>query len=340
MFPGVTVAEADHSDVASIDAALCNLPEFRLFIACANVPQQAQIETNLCEAAARHGAAYAVKLSTVTPVLEMEQGGPYAAHLAAEAALASCGVPYTVLRPNLFMQMLTDGFLGLGLDADGAAAHPFAASRISMVDARDVGAAAAALLALPSPAASEHSGATYRLSGPAAVAVGDELASAVSALRPRKVRVSSCSVAEHVRRRMPGLPEAAAASVEGFLEVLAGRCDEVTAEVERLSGRPPTSVQAFVREHARAFLPPSYRRLLGAHAGSFAEGAQARAAAGRGRPRARAPRRGSGRRVRVRGAKSTQSDSRAELPTPLHRRSRWWSYRWQRSWRRSARRSC
>jgi uncharacterized protein YbjT (DUF2867 family) len=34
-----------------------------------------------------------------------------------QAALAASGVPFTVLRPNLFMHMLAgEGFLGLGLD--------------------------------------------------------------------------------------------------------------------------------------------------------------------------------------------------------------------------------
>ena len=72
---------------------------------------------NLCEAAKRHGASYAVKLSTATPVLEMKAGGPYGAHLESEAALAASGMPFTVLRPNLFMHMLAgEGFLGMGLD--------------------------------------------------------------------------------------------------------------------------------------------------------------------------------------------------------------------------------
>ena len=52
-------------------------------------PRQARLEVNLCEAAKRHGASYAVKLSTATPVLEMKAGGPYGAHLESEAALAA-----------------------------------------------------------------------------------------------------------------------------------------------------------------------------------------------------------------------------------------------------------
>jgi len=251
---GVTIAEADYSDTDALDAALCQHPACRLFIACSNVPQQARLEMNLCEAAVRHGAAYAVKLSTVTPVLEMKEGGPYAAHLASEQALAASGLPFTILRPNLFMQMLTDGFLGLGLDEQGKSEHPFAAARISMVDARDVGDCAAALLAQSgSPADSAHNGATYRLSGPAAVTVGGELASAVSALRLQPIHVAPCTASEMLRRRMPGLPDAAAASLTGFLGVLGGRCDEVTDTVERLCGHPATSVEQFVREHAQAF---------------------------------------------------------------------------------------
>ena len=58
-----------------------------------------------------------------------------------------------------------DGFLGLGLDEQGKSEHPFASARVSMIDVRDVGACAAALLAQPgSPADSAHNGATYDLS--------------------------------------------------------------------------------------------------------------------------------------------------------------------------------
>jgi len=273
---GVAIAEADYSDTDALDAVLCQHPACRLFIACANGPQQARLEINLCEAAVRHGAAYAVKLSTVTPVLEMKVGGPYGAHLESEAALAASGLPFTVLRPNLFMHMLAgDGFLGLGLDEQGKSEHPFATARVSMIDVRDVGACAAALLAQPgSPAESAHNGATYDLSGPAAVAVGDELASAVSALHPQPIHVAPCTATELLTRRMPGLPAPLATNLEGFLAVLGGECSEVTDTVERLCGRPATSVEQFVNEHASEFLPASYRRLLGRAAGSFGEGAE------------------------------------------------------------------
>ena len=94
---GVEIAEADYADSDALDAVLREHPACRIFIACANGPNQARLEMNLCEAAKRHGASHAVKLSTATPVLEMKAGGPYGAHLESEAALAASGLPCTML---------------------------------------------------------------------------------------------------------------------------------------------------------------------------------------------------------------------------------------------------
>ena len=40
---GVAIAEADYSDTDALDAVLCQHPACRLFIACANGPQQARL---------------------------------------------------------------------------------------------------------------------------------------------------------------------------------------------------------------------------------------------------------------------------------------------------------
>ena len=44
---GVAIAEADYSDCDALDAVLSQHPACRLFIACANGPQQARLETRL-----------------------------------------------------------------------------------------------------------------------------------------------------------------------------------------------------------------------------------------------------------------------------------------------------
>ena len=92
---------ADYEDVEALDVAFSSMsPGFHLFVACNNHPTQATLESNVCRAAKRAGCAYAVKLSTATAVLEMQQGGPYAAHLQVEQELRDLRLPHAVLRPN------------------------------------------------------------------------------------------------------------------------------------------------------------------------------------------------------------------------------------------------
>ena len=109
-----TYGTCDMSDPASVHAALRPYADrdLRVFLATANGPQQAELEVNVIKAvadlAANGGSAgrqFIVKLSTCSAVMA-DGGGEalYAAHVAAEAALAASGVPHVVLRPHFYMQ--------------------------------------------------------------------------------------------------------------------------------------------------------------------------------------------------------------------------------------------
>ena len=149
------------------------------------------------------------------------------------------------------------GFLGVcgALRNADTCTHPFANTPISMVDVRDVAECAAALLCTPKPpdAAASIDGIVYDVTGPHAVRLGDELARAASALRPRRVTIEPCSVDEYLAPR--GLPPAAAAKLGGFLNVLGSQCAATTAAVRQLTGRPPRSLAEHVVYHSAAFLP-------------------------------------------------------------------------------------
>ena len=251
----IRVLEADYGDPDALEAAFASISgSTRVFLACGNSPTQATLECNLLDAAQRHNAEYVVKLSTASAVLEDERGGPYAAHLEVEAALAACGVAHTVLRPNLFFQMLVGGgLLGVALDENGACEHAFATAPTAAIDCRDVAAVAAALLACDDVA--PHDGRVYSLTGPAPVTLADDLAKELARMRGGPVTITACSAEAQIRRAMPGLPPPVEASLVGFLEVLAERCRETTPHVEALSGRPPTSLATFVAEQrVRDFL--------------------------------------------------------------------------------------
>ena len=249
--PGVECLEAAYDDADALRAAFASMPAggFRLFLACSNQPAQATLETNVCQAAQQAGCTYVVKLSTASQVLEMKSGGPYAAHLEVEALLRELALPHAVLRPNLFMDEVTRGsFLGVfgALRAADECTHPFADAPISVVDVRDVAACAAALLSADAP--DPTVGRLYDVTGPEAIRLGDALARAVSEHRGRPVAITPCSVDAFLEPR--GLPPAAAASLGGFLAVLAAKCGAVTSVVEELTGAPPRSVRDFVRDHA------------------------------------------------------------------------------------------
>ena len=120
------------------------------------------------------GVRHVVKLSAIgaradSPVALMRW------HAAVEERLRSSAFAWTFLRPHLYMQNLLR-FAG-DVASAGRIAAPMGVARYPLVDTRDVGAAAAAVLRDPAA----HAGATYALTGPAALSLcgrrrGTELA--------------------------------------------------------------------------------------------------------------------------------------------------------------------
>jgi NAD(P)H dehydrogenase (quinone) len=238
---------SDYCDSRSLDAAFAKIDEpFRLFLACGNSPSQEEAEINLLDAAAATGQCeFVCKLSTLTAALEMK-AGPYAAHLAVESALAKSQLPHSILRPNMFLQMLATPLVGIG-DCLASAAdapeitcfHPFADASISMIDAEDVAQVAAALLRQPLSGSRAE---TFELTGPSAVSYAD-FGNELSRTSERQVRVLPRSYEEHT---------AVAPNAQPFLEVIGGASD-VTDVVERILGRPPTSLAEFVERRRGTF---------------------------------------------------------------------------------------
>jgi uncharacterized protein YbjT (DUF2867 family) len=93
-------------------------------------------------------------------------------HSLSDAEVASSGTAYTILKPHFFMQNLLMG--AKTIVEQGTLYFALGTAKLPMIDARDVGAVAAAILANPTP----HAGKTYTLTGPNAVGL-DNVASAI-----------------------------------------------------------------------------------------------------------------------------------------------------------------
>jgi uncharacterized protein YbjT (DUF2867 family) len=152
---------------------------------------------------------------------------------------------WTHLRPNYFMQ----NYHTIYRESirRGAIAFFTGTGRTSLVDARDVGAAAAAVLLEPG-----HEGRAPPITGAEALD-HSEIAAILSRATGREIRYTARSHDDtRTVLRAAGLPEAAVeASVARFREVEAGSFAAISSVLGEILGRPPRSFASYALEHAR-----------------------------------------------------------------------------------------
>jgi uncharacterized protein YbjT (DUF2867 family) len=178
----VTPVVADFDDDTAVAAALAGV-ERAYLVTPSSERAQAQQE-RFAELAAATGVQHLVKLSQ----LAADEASPVRFlryHAAVERRIRELGIDWTFLRPNLFLQ----GLLAMAgpIRAEGRFAAPIGDARVSAVDVRDIAAVAAAALTEPG-----HAGATYTITGPAAVTHA-EIAAAIGEATGRPVSSPICA---------------------------------------------------------------------------------------------------------------------------------------------------
>jgi uncharacterized protein YbjT (DUF2867 family) len=135
--------------------------------------------------------------------------------------------------------------------AEGRLYAPAGEARIAMIDPRDVGAAAAAVLSSPG-----HEGQTYLLTGPRAITYAEVAAelSAATASRVEFVDVpGDAAVQAMIGAGMPGF--VAEQIVAMFGRLRQGAAAQVSPAVGTLTGSAPRGFACYARDHARLFAP-------------------------------------------------------------------------------------
>ncbi|MFZ0834534.1 MAG: NmrA family NAD(P)-binding protein [Mycobacterium sp.] len=170
-------------------------------------------------------------------------------HYKVEAALRASSMSSTILRCSFFMQNLhrTISTHGIDIVERGELFIPAGRGRTTFVDARDV--AEVAALALTNPA--EHDGRVHHLTGSAALsmsevagALTDALGYPVTYTHPGLLRFAA-----RLRRRGVGWDTIGFMSAVYTLTRL-GRNQPITDELGRLLGRPPRTLEEFLRDSA------------------------------------------------------------------------------------------
>lgn len=190
-----------------------------------------------------------VKISGSTAIIRPDGPDAGRQHWRVEQRLAEGTNPWVVLRPNAFMQTLVAG-TATSVNSGGFVANPIGAAGIALVDAVDIGEAAAVTLL----SEGEHDGRTYVLTGPRAYTYADVAAAIATAVgQDIDVReVPPQAVGEAVRAR--GASEWEASHLVGMLELFAqGVSEEVVDDVTRLTGRSARTVEQYLSANRGLF---------------------------------------------------------------------------------------
>ncbi len=234
----------DLHDAEAVTAALHGAQA--VYHLCPNVhPDEISIGQTVIAAAQAAGAERFVYHSVLHP--QTEDMPHHWRKLRVEEALFKSGLSVTLLQPTAYMQNLLAGWAAI--TAQGVYRVPYAvASRLSLVDLRDVAEAAARVLTEPG-----HAGATYELVGTPGLSQ-TEVAAALAEALGRPVRAEATdhaawSAAAHAN----GLPDDARRTLLQMFEYyeaygLCGSPQTLTA----LLGRPPATLAAFARDAAAA----------------------------------------------------------------------------------------
>ena len=168
----------------------------------------------------------------------------FASKLAIESALREFDIPFTIIRPNYFIQ--NDATLKDALTKTGIYPMPLGQVGISAVDIRDI--AEAAAIALTSDG---HFGKTYNLNGPEVLS-GPKIASIWSGLLGKEIRYSGHDMDAFEEQMRKQRPSWAAFDIrmmfQGYLErgfaAEAGDVETLT----KLLGHAPRRYEEFARE--------------------------------------------------------------------------------------------
>jgi len=240
---GVEVRVGDLLDPVSVANAMDGVD--KLYLLNAVVPDE------LTQALIAYDLAKRLKLKhivyhSVFAVDRFKDVPHFASKLAMENAIREFNVPFTIIRPNYFMQ--NDAALKDPLTKAGVYPMPLGTAGISAVDVRDI--AEAAAIALTSDA---HFGKTYNLNGPELLS-GPKVASIWSNLLGKEIRYTGHDMdafEEQMRKKAPSWSAFDIRMMfQGYLErgfaAEAGDVETLT----RLLGHAPRRYEDFAKETA------------------------------------------------------------------------------------------
>lgn len=242
--PAVEAVAGDLADEGSLVKAMDGID--KVFLLSSPHPDVISWNRKAVDAARRTRVQLLVR-SSILGAGEESPAEFISSHTACDRYLEDSGLPFVIVRPNLFAQGIPESTIPF-IDPSGNFYLDSGDARISMVDARDVAAVAAVALTEPGPA-----GAHYDVTGPEALSYHDVAAKLTSTLgRP----VSYVDVPDDAVRQAllgAGLSEWFVGALVGLYQDYRrsgpdGYAAQVTDTVQKLTGRPARSLDDLLAE--------------------------------------------------------------------------------------------
>lgn len=171
-------------------------------------------------------------------------------HWLSEQAFAWSGLPVVTIRPTVFLEGFFLPLTGPSVRDRSRIELPFGQGKTSPVSSADVARVIASVLANPE----SHVGKIYELTGPRSQDMHD-VAREYSEALDREITYVDIPPGDWERGlKVVGLPEHLIRHLVTMAELnRAGRYDRMADGVERVTGRPATTIREFVSQRADAF---------------------------------------------------------------------------------------
>lgn len=242
----VALIQADLGDSDSVARGLAGCD--KLFLLSGHSPVMAEQQIGAIEAAKAAGVTHIVKLSGApSTAREDSESMVGRGHWQVDQALKASGLDWTLLQPGFFMQNLFN--VAPMVKGMGKVMMPLPADLpIAMIDVRDTGDVAAAVLT-----SDGHAGQAYYLTGPQTSPAAAAAALSLAIDKPVAfVEVPLEGAVGAMKER--GMPDWLVAHQTAMMKLCAaGSMAETSGEIERLTGQAPRTIDDFARDFSGVF---------------------------------------------------------------------------------------
>jgi uncharacterized protein YbjT (DUF2867 family) len=239
----VESVQIDYNNPETLATALKDVD--KLFLVTPETLNAPELVYNLVTEAKKTGIRHIVRLSAMGE----SSIASVRLHLKGEKIIEESEIPFTILRPNTFMQFFVN-FYGPSIKSNNTFYGSVEDAKVSFIDIRDI----AAIVVKTLTDNDKHNGKVYTITGPEALS-HYQVADVLSRATTKKINYTDISEEEFQRRKKDiGLNDWwLNLMIEAFYSFRKGYHSQVSSTLEEITGKKPITFAQFAKDYADAF---------------------------------------------------------------------------------------